>query len=139
MAIRKDGTGKNFFFCKVSSCHVKQEMDFIQYMECTPPFDTIENISECLCLRQASIDEDDYTASFDVPSRLSATFNVGGCYELESLESMHSVIHFVLSNCGIHHVAVEKPWSHHRLYINRFYINLTVRWEREAFTQDNVP
>jgi len=106
------------------SCHGrKQELAFVQFMQCTPPLDHVDDILQCVCLRWATEDGVDHTVT-PVPTRGRPVL-AGDWYGIEPVQSILGTVHVVRSNFAVSPYTQELPWSHHRFYVNRFYRDFT--------------
>jgi len=100
----------------------REECAFVQYMQCTPPVDEVDDLLRCVCLRWATDDGIDHTV-LPVPSR-GRPVVVGEWYGIEPMQSILGTVHVLRSNFAVAPFTSELPWSHHRFYINRFYRDL---------------
>jgi len=77
-----------------------EECAFVQFMQCTPPLDSVDDI---------------------LKSTRGRPVVVGDWYGIEPVQSIVGSVHVVRSNFAVSPFTKELPWSHHRFYINRFY------------------
>lgn len=95
------------------------ESAFVRYLELTPSFDNVARVSNCLCLRHVTSDENDRSVGPNLYG--DNTIDVEKWYGAVPFTSLRSVHHVVRSNCYVPPFTLQFLWPLRRFNVNRFY------------------
>lgn len=94
----------------------------LQYYECCPLQDSIDEAIGCVCLPWVTSDSD-----YNTISQLRTSRNVvmgGEWLGLIPIQAVEVGVHFLRENMAIQAHTPKLPWTEHRIYINRFHVDL---------------
>lgn len=115
--------GRALLLCRVSlPDREDMEMCFVQYMDVIKPLHKVDEALRCVCLRWATGEDHDYTMLPFGAAPVERSVTVGAWYGTEPFGSLLGVVHVLRANYAVHPLTPELPWSHHRFYVNRFYV-----------------
>lgn len=108
------------------------EVAFVQYMDGTPPMESVDSILDCFLLRWSTGEDVDYTTGRitmvssdgghkEIRSNIIVdTIKASECFFMVPFSPIEGSVHVLRFNSAVSLLSEDIPWAHHHLNINRF-------------------